>query len=292
MIDQLNKQFGMDGIAVFESGKGGLTRLSITSDQGEAVIYPYGAHVTHFQPRDEKPLLWMSSESLFQKGKAIRGGVPLVFPWFGGKQGDPDAPAHGLVRTAEWSVKAVEPLNDGSIRVSLGLSVDSFDVLYRVSVGRQLHLEMIVTNTSATSITFEQALHTYLAVGDVHQISLTGLSGSTYIDKLDGMLRKVQSDAPIRFVAETDSVYLDTEATVRVEDPTLGRTIVVDKAGSRSTVVWNPWTDKAKTMPDFGDTEWPGMVCIETANIADNAVVLAAGESSTMDATVGIEEKN
>lgn len=288
-IDELNERFAIDGVVRFEAGQGGLTRLTITTDQATASLYTHGAHVTHFQPRGDEPLLWMSGESRFETGQAIRGGVPVIFPWFGPRTDDPDAPSHGLVRTAEWSVTEVKRHNDGTVEVSLGISLESFEVVYRVTVGRRLGLEMIVTNSSDAPASFEQALHTYLSVGDVHQIRVVGLEGSTYIDKVDRLARKPQSAAPIRFAGETDSVYVDTEAIVRVEDPTLGRTILVQKTGSRSTVVWNPWTAKASRMADFGDDEWPGMVCIETANVADNSIGLAPGDSSTMSAELGIE---
>lgn len=287
-IHTLNEKFAIKDIARFETGEGGLARLSITTDQGEATLYHYGAHVTHFRPQGEQPLLWMSSKSHFQAGKAIRGGVPLVFPWFGPRKDDPEAPSHGLVRTAPWSVETLDQLQDGSVRISLGISVESFKILYHVTVGRRLGLEMVVTNTSDQSVMFEQAMHTYLSVADIHQTSVSGLSGTTYIDKVDDLLRKPQPDTPIRFTRETDSVYLDTEATVHVEDTKRDRSIIVEKTGSQSTVVWNPWTDKAKRMPDFGDTEWPGMVCIETANVADNSIHLAAGDSTAMGTTLGI----
>lgn len=288
-IDQYNRRFAIDGVAQFDTGDGGLTRLSITADEADATLYTHGGHVTHFQARGGKPMLWVSAASRFATGQAIRGGVPIVFPWFGARKNDPGAPSHGLVRKAEWSVTAVDLLDDGRVRATLAVSAESFRVVYHVTVGRQLGLEMIVTNTFDEPVGFEQALHTYLAVADVHQIGVHGLEGATYIDKVDAFSRKAQPDAPVRFSGEVDSVYLDTDAVVRVEDPLLGRTIVIRKTGSRSTVVWNPWIDKSKKMSDFGDDEWPGMVCIETANVADNAIRLAPGASATMSATFEVE---
>jgi glucose-6-phosphate 1-epimerase len=281
-IHQLNRQFAIDGVAEFGRGDGGLTQLSITSDAANATLYPHGGHVTHFQTRSGEPLLWVSAASRFAAGQAIRGGVPIVFPWFGARQGDPDAPAHGLVRTAPWAVTAVAQLDDGRVRVALHIDVAQFRVVYQVTVGHQLGLEMTVTNTSRQEASFEQALHTYLAVGDVRQIRVGGLQGATFIDKVDAFQRKTQPREPVTFAGEVDSVYLDTEATVRVEDPLWGRTVVVEKTGSQSTVVWNPWIAKSKKMSDFGDDEWPGMVCIETANVADNTIRLAPGAEATM----------
>ena len=285
---ELNQQFSIDGIARFDAGPGGLTRLLITTDKANATIHPHGAHVSQFQPRGSDPILWMSNESYYAAGKAIRGGVPLVFPWFGPHPAQADAPAHGLVRTIEWEVADVSLHDDGDVSASFLTTVESFRVVYRVTVGPALRLEMTVTNDSAESVVFEQAFHTYLTVGDVRRISVHGLDGVTYIDKLDESSRKIQPDSPVTFEAETDSVYLDTEAAVRIQDPTLNRTIAVSKQGSRSTVVWNPWIAKAKRMPDFGDDEWPGMVCIESGNIADDSVRLEPGGTHTMIAKVGI----
>lgn len=287
-IDELNARFAIDSVARFDAGNGGLARLAITTGDADATLYTHGGHVTHFQPRGAEPVLWISDASHFADGKAIRGGVPVIFPWFGAREGDPAAPAHGLVRTAEWTVTAVDRLDDGRVRVTLTITAEAFDVVYRVTVGRQLHMEMIVTNTSDAPATFEQALHTYLNVGDIHRVGVRGLAGVTYIDKVGAFTRKTQGDTPITFAGETDSVYLDTDAEVRVDDPVLGRAIVVGKVGSRSTVVWNPWVDKSKKMSDFGDDEWPGMVCVETANVADNAVTLDPGAAATMIATLDL----
>lgn len=279
---ELNDRFAIDGLVRFDVGEGGLTRLLVTTEKASATLYTHGAHVTQFQPAGGEPILWMSGTSRFESGKAIRGGVPLVFPWFGPRQDDPNAPSHGLVRTAEWSVESVERLDNAAVRIALGIAVDKFSVVFRVTVAESLGLEMIVTNDSDEPATFAQAFHTYLSVGDVRQIGVRGLEGVTYIDKVDQQARKVQSDSPITFSAETDSVYMDTESTVRVDDTVLRRTIEVSKQGSHSTVVWNPWIDKSKRMSDFGDDEWPGMVCVESGNIADNSVKLPPGQSATM----------
>lgn len=287
--DQLNQQFGISGVARFDTGEGNLTRLLLKTEHGETELYCHGGHVTHYQPRGGAPVLWMSAASRFAPGQAIRGGVPIVFPWFGPHSTDAEAPSHGLVRTVEWSVRSLECLDHSRVRAELAVEVNALSVVYRVTVGRQLNLQMDVVNLSDQSIEFEQALHTYLAVGDVRHIRVRGLEGTSYIDKMDGFKRKTQGDEPIEFSGETDSVYLDTHADVRVEDPDLNRTIVVRKSGAASTVVWNPWIDKSKKMPDFGDNEWPGMVCIESANVADNAVMLAPNETASMSTTIEIQ---
>jgi glucose-6-phosphate 1-epimerase len=117
-----------------------------------------------------------------------------------------------------------------------------------------------------------------------------GLAGSTYIDKTRNFERVTDGMAPITVGGETDRLYVNTEGAVRIEDASLGRQIVVSKTGSRSTVVWNPWIEKAKAMGDFWDEEYPSMICAETANAADNVVTVGAGESHSMQAVIRVEE--
>ena len=159
---------------------------------------------------------------------------------------------------------------------------------YELRLGRDLSMALTVTNPADAPITFEEALHTYLAVGDVRQVSVAGLEGVTYVDKVDGAKRKTQAEELITIGGEIDRLYLETEAAVTLTDPGLGRRIRVEKTGSRSSVVWNPWVAKSRAMADFGDDEWPGMICIETANAADNAVTLPPHGSHTITATISV----
>jgi glucose-6-phosphate 1-epimerase len=293
----LNSHFSIPGVVKFQPGNGGLTRIVITSPAADAEIYLHGAHVTHFQPNGHDPVLFMSSKSLFSPDKPIRGGVPIIFPWFGPKADDSSAPAHGFARTLEWDVREVKQAN-GAVVIALGLTPsdatrrwlsNDFELIYTVSVGVELELSLEVRNRSSEPLAFEEALHTYFNIGDIHQVGVTGLSGRVYIDKPAGMQRKTQAGT-IRFEEETDRVYLDTTETVTASDPAMKRRIVISKEGSGATVVWNPWIAKAKAMADFGDDEWPRMLCIETANAADNAISLPAGQSHIMQANISVEK--
>ena len=173
------------------------------------------------------------------------------------------------------SDEATRALFPHDVRVSL-----------EVVVGSSLSLALTVRNTGPLPLPFEEALHTYLAVSDVRQCRVSGLEGTAFVDKTAAGARRPGEPAPIVVAAETDRVYLGTEAAVTVEDAAWARRIVVSKTGSRTTVVWNPWVAKAKAMPDFGDDEWPGMLCVETANAVEDAVTLAPGASHTMTATI------
>lgn len=285
------------GVAVFEHGSGDLLRLAVRSPLAEAHIYLHGAHVTHFQPKGAAPVLFMSEQSWFAPGKPIRGGVPLIFPWFGPREGRPESPAHGFARTSEWQVESITVDGDGVVTAVFELSANEqtralwphdFTLRYRVTIGRVLRMTLEVENTGQEPFTFENALHTYLAVGDVRETATTGLEDAEYIDKTDALQRKKQPAEPIRITQETDRVFENTRKTCVAEDFKLKRKITVEKSGSQTTVVWNPWIAKATAMADFGNIEWPGMLCIETANAAANAITLAPGKSHAMRAVVSV----
>jgi glucose-6-phosphate 1-epimerase len=295
---ELQEAFGIPGIVKFEAGQYGLLRATVTAPQADAHVYLHGAHVTHYQPRDQEPVLFTSAHSSFAQGKPIRGGVPLVFPWFGPRAGDPSAPMHGFARLVRWGVEATSRGADGSVTLVLALDRSGamappwphdFTLRYRIVVGSMLELALEVQNTSGTPWTFEEALHTYLAVSDVREVSIRGLAGVDYLDKTDGMKRKRQDSDPIRITGETDRVYLNTQTTCVLDDPMKGRRLLVEKGGSDVTVVWNPWITKAKALPDFGDEEWLRMLCIETCNAADHAITLGPGARHEMCARIKSE---
>lgn len=267
-------------------GKGGLNAVRIHADGGSAEIYTHGAHVTDFRQSSGPPLLFMSRESGFAPDKPIRGGVPVIFPWFGARDG---LPVHGHARLDEWEWTDSRLLDDGSVRVTFRLpTATNAKVTYTVTVSATLHLEMSVTNRGDSAMTFEKCLHTYFQIGDIHQVALRGLCGSRYRDQLTGE-EFTESAETIRFTGETDRVYQDDAPFLEIEDPALGRLIRVHKSGSRSTVVWNPWIQKSLRMPDFGDDEYPHMLCIESGNVRGDAVILAPGATSTLAVTIESE---
>lgn len=279
-------------------GMNGLEVMEIINDQADGSIYLQGAHVAHWQPEGAEPVLFVSKQSHFAAGKAIRGGVPVCFPWFANRTGHPESPAHGFVRTAEWALGPLFANADGSDTIRFDF-VDSpatraqwphaFRAAFRVTIGAALEMALEVENTGPEPFTYEAALHTYFNVSNAAEVSITGLEGAEYIDKVDGFKRKQLGTEPLRFTGETDRVFVNTTSTTRLIDPGMNRTIVVEKSGSNTTVVWNPWIAKAKAMADFGDDEWPHMACIETANSGDNSITLAPGQKHLMTARIRLE---
>jgi glucose-6-phosphate 1-epimerase len=286
----------VEGVVV-EAGAGGLERVRVESARAEAHIYLQGATVTHFQPRGAAPVLFLSNRAAWASGRAIRGGIPLIFPWFGAHGTNAKAPTHGFARTSTWRLVDSRPGPDGAVVVELALEDDdmtraawphAFELRYRVSVGETLGLSFEVT-ASGQPFSFEDALHTYLAVGDVRAVAVTGLENTTYVDKVDFMSRKRQGTEPLRLTGETDRVFLGTRGRCIVEDRVLARRLLVDKTGSATTVVWNPWSTKASGIADLEPDEWRRMVCVETANAADDVVTLGSGQRHVMTATIRVE---
>jgi D-hexose-6-phosphate mutarotase len=297
-VNELNARFGVPGVVTIDAGKNGMPRVHVTAPAAEAEIYLHGAHLTQFTPSGHKPVLFVSADSHFDPSKAIRGGVPLIFPWFGPKADDPKAQMHGFARNQSWTLGEVTHGADGTVVVGLTLGPTQrsrklwphdFAATFTVAVGGALDMALEVVNTSAAPFQYEEALHTYLAIGDIKRTTIDGLGGRTFLDKTEHAKRKTQPPGPFTITGETDRVYLDTADMVTVADAGNGRKLVVSKTGSASTVVWNPWIAKAKAMSDFGDDEWPGMLCIETANAADNAVKLAPGARHTMRSTIAVQ---
>jgi len=288
-IADLDRRFGIPHVAQILAGNGGLAKVRIASDAAEGEMYLHGAHVTSWKPRGAEEMLFVSSHSLWENGKAIRGGVPICFPWFAGKADDPHAPAHGFVRTQAWELESITQ-SGAAVTVSMfTASTDAtkrwwpadFRLVYRVTFGAELILELEVVNTGKTPLRFEEALHAYYRVGDVQKVRLSGLQGITYLDKTEGNKKKIQT-GPIAITSETDRVYLNSTHAIGLDDPVLKRSIQVTKENSRTTVIWNPWVEKAGKMSDFGKDEWPGMVCVECSNVGENTVHLEPGQRHIM----------
>lgn len=285
------KRMEIPGRVSFSEGNGDLPRIEIKTPHSSGEIYLNGATVTHFQRNGEAPILFLSQFSRWAAGQPIRGGVPICFPWFGAREGSPQ---HGFARTTAWDLKEITQMTNGgiSVRLSLPESADSslcppFKADYVVTFDKQLTLELLIKNTSADQdFSFENCLHTYFTVGDIGAISLTGLKGATYLDKVENFTRKQETQQNLKISQETDRAYVDTQSTVEIHDSKLQRRIVVEKEGSQSTVVWNPWVAKAQQMPDFGNEEYLGMVCVESGNVADNRLALPAGKTALLKVVI------
>lgn len=294
---KLNQKYGIHDQLVFAEGPGGFIVAEMRNPHAEATIALHGGHIMSFRPRDHEPVLWLSRNSHFKTGKAIRGGIPVCWPWFADHPTDTDKPAHGFVRTAVWSVSESEQRKDGSTRLKLFITDSEetrklwphrFRLEIDITVSDVLSTKLISTNTDNKPFRFGGALHSYFNISSISNIVIKGLEGCPFIDKVDQGRRKVQ-DGSISFKSETDRIYLDTKADCIIEDSGMHRRITISKNGSRTTVVWNPWIDKARRMQDFGDGEYKSMVCVETANADTDVITLAPGNTHTLESIIRLE---
>jgi glucose-6-phosphate 1-epimerase len=296
-IEELNARFAIPGEVAVAAGPGGLPVVTVRNTHATATIALQGATVTGFQPHGPEPVLWVSRQAVYAEDKAIRGGIPLCWPWFGAHPSDPTKPAHGFVRTRPWTLMRTAGASDGATEVRLGLSDDeatralwphAFALELVVTVGPALRVRLIARNTGATPFVCGGALHSYFRVGDVTAIAIEGLDGCAYVDQVDERRLKTQHGA-VTIVGETDRVYQDITGPCTIEDPVLRRRITVAKDGSRTTVVWNPWQEKARRLADFGDDEYPRMVCVEVANAPGDTATVAPGGEHALETAIGVE---
>jgi glucose-6-phosphate 1-epimerase len=300
LIEDLNTKFAIKGTAEIAPAKGNLPAITLfgKGDGPLGLVYLHGAHVAAWRPPGFEEVLWLSKDSAWQDGKPIRGGVPICFPWFGSRKDDPKAPAHGFVRLSQWSQWSLDSITKTPDGATVSLSTKSSDTIraswphdfllrHIITFGQKLTMSLELTNTGNAPLTVEEAQHTYLSLADVRQARVKGLQNVKYIDKTDAMKEKTQ-EGDITISAETDRIYLDTTSPITLEDNARKRKITITKTNSKTTVVWNPWIAKAKAMPDFGDDEWPTMICIETCNVAAFALTLKPGEKQTMTTQIEV----
>jgi glucose-6-phosphate 1-epimerase len=294
----LNEQFPGNGRLRFAPGPGGLTVAEIHNTAATARIALHGAHVLEFQPRGARPLLWLSGKSWFTPDKPIRGGIPLCWPWFGAHPTDPALPAHGFARVSPWHVLEVRTQDAAVTGIRLGLRDSevtrrlwehAFEAIVEVTVGAELSVTLVVRNPGNGPYSVTAALHTYFAVSAVTEARVLGFDGCPYVDTVGGARTPGVQSGPVRVQGETDLIFSACPGEAVIEDPGWGRRIRIRKAGSLSAVVWNPWIAKAKRMPDFGDDEYPGMICVETTNAPGDARTVPSGGEHRLQAILGVE---
>ncbi|MEO6322355.1 MAG: D-hexose-6-phosphate mutarotase [Polaromonas sp.] len=255
---------------------------------GTATLALQGAHLLSWIPTGQRDVFWLSPQSLPQPA-AIRGGVPVCWPWFA-RQGMPaDALQHGPVRNLPWEISAIHASSDDEVSLSLepcerfALAPD-LRVSLRITLGKTLSQTLHTRNLGTQPFQLTQALHSYFAVGDAMQTGIEGITGLPYLDKLRGMAADIQR-TPFAFDTACDRIYHHaaqgspdkSKHRYTLKDPVWQRRIVIDTRGSHSVVVWNPGREGARAMADVPDDGWQEFFCIEAANAGANVISLAPG---------------
>lgn len=302
----MEAEFGVPGVLGFDV-RDELVVLEVQTEAAEALVAVQGAHLAEWRPEGQEAALWLSRRTEWKAGKAIRGGIPVIWPWFGPRTevvnpepaGASKSGSHGFARTSEWKLLfagvagadvhlqwGLEPSE-----VSRAAGFDGFRVAYEMVIGRELALRLTVANQGPGELRYEEALHTYLGVSDVERATIRGLEGTEFLDKRDGSARKREGDGPLVLREWTDRVYLDTEATCTVRDEGRSRELEVSKDRSRSTVVWNPWPAGSAGLADMEPDGWREMLCVESANVGEAAVTLQPGEAHTTGVRLRVQPR-
>ncbi len=302
-LSALKRRFGGGGISV-EEGPGGLGFVRVVAPRCRALVCLQGAQVLSFLPAGGRELLWLGPLARYEAGRAIRGGVPLCFPWFGPAPAGSGLPSHGYARLAAWELEEATATPDGGAFLRLRLpapeagggpgpgampgAVPGVSAECSIRLGAELDLELRARNASALSVPATAALHAYLAVGDARRVRVEGLEGLGYADDAAGGVDRVQ-EGPLSFPGEVDRRYFGHRDAAVLIDPVLRRRLVVEKRDSASTVVWNPGPERARALTDLGAGNELGMVCVETARIGGDALVLPPGSQAAFGATYRAE---
>lgn len=280
------------------TGNGGLPMINVSNGHADALISVYAGQVLSFQPKGAADVLFVSEKAYYAQGKAIKGGVPICWPWFGADPEGKGRPAHGFMRNRMWSEWESRENADGSTTVVLGVESSpetlaiwphAFKLAMEITVGNTLQLALVTRNTGDAPFTITQALHTYFSVGDIAATSVTGLEGTQYIDKAAGAGGAIkQQDGAVSIAAEVDRVYLGVPSALAIVDGAQNRTIRITSSGNQTAVVWNPWAEIAAGMADLQDDDYTRFVCVETTNAADDVVEVPAGGEFRLVAEYGV----
>jgi len=302
-IDKLSNLFGLNGQIKFSYGLGGLLKANLHLPLGSSFeIYFHGAHVTSFKTEFGRELLFVSKNAVFSQTKAIRGGIPVIFPQFG----PGILPQHGFARDNNWEVHST---GGGKHEVHITLQLKdteatrkvwphSFTAKLTTSIiydedhkQSRLHQQLVVTNCNATeNFQFTTALHTYFSISNIHTTTVSPVKDLWYTDKTTNSLQQ-QVEDKIIFTGETDRAYYNAPTVLIVDDasdPTLQ--IVLEKKNFVDAVVWNIWSERIKSMSDFSPEDWKNYVCVEVGNIGE-PVSLPPNESWVASQIIGVKSK-
>lgn len=277
----------------------GLQYIELDNPLATAKIALQGAHVIHWQPKSEKhPVLWLSEHARYIKGRSIRGGVPVCWPWFGAHPTDSTRCPHGFARVIPWKLIDVDSTDTGATRIVMQMEETPeaknqlsypYVLTMMLTIGKRLKIDLATTNKADHPFIIGEAFHTYLNISDIENIRITGLQDCIFADKVRQYERYVEHYV-LKFNGEFDRVYLNHSGDCVVHDPAYNRMIRIGKSGSNATVVWTPWADKAHAMGDMGNAdEWRKMVCVESANAMENSVVINPNRTHVLTAEYSVE---
>lgn len=272
----------------------GFPILVVKTEDATAHVSVYGAQVLKWIPKDHEPVLYLSPKAVFEAGKAIRGGIPICWPWFNAHPENTDYPSHGFARISNWELLSCEEVNKEIVlKFQLPCTAETkkffpheFELTATITIGAKLSVAVKTRNLGEKSFQISGALHTYLAVGDIERTQIEGLLEASYLDCVGEPTEREQK-GPLKIECEVDRIY-KSMASHLIRDLDNHRSIFVDKTGSRSTVVWNPWKARSEEIKDLPDKDYTEFVCVETSNAWTDRPTVRPNMSHTLETTIGL----
>ena len=290
-IEQLNIKYGIAGQLKFVKGEGGFPFILIRNRSATALISLYAGQVLSFLPAGEgEDLLFLSQKAYYDAGKAIRGGVPICWPWFGPDPKGLGRPSHGFVRNGLWAVSGTQAASEFETKIKLrfleteqseSFWQQPFSLDLEISVGNTLTLELTTRNTGDKIFSITQAFHAYLHVGNINQMQILGLESIKYIDNLDSHTQKLQMGA-VTVTGEVERIYTNVRNELIIDDSVLNRQIRIASSCNKTAVVWNPWTTKSEKLPDLENDGYQRFICVETGNVVTDVVEIPPGNEFSL----------
>jgi glucose-6-phosphate 1-epimerase len=286
----------------------GHSALKLSTRYGSATLALQGAQLLSWQPTGEREVFWLSPTCLPEPA-AIRGGVPICWPWFA-KQGQAaSATQHGPVRNLRWQLSVIHACSDEEIHLSfepsdqLGAPVQAahwpgvpagLRVRLELRLGEALVQTLLTHNLGKETFVLSQALHSYYACSNACSVKLEGLQGLAFTDRLRDLAQDVQlgafalDHACDRTYEHPPSPGVSARQRYELVDAAWQRSIMIDVQGSRSVVVWNPGHEAASRMLDVPDDGWRDFMCIEAANAGGDVVALEPGGTHQLTQTLSV----
>lgn len=292
----LNEKFAIPGLLQFVENDQGALVARADTPQGTMELARQGAQLLFWTPKGQAPVVWLSPAAQFNSGKSLRGGVPVCWPWFGPHPENSTLPGHGFARNLEWRMLEACRLRD-ALRITMIFVPDAeqqkiwpheAELTLSVTMGETLEMALTTKNMGSSAFTISQALHTYFHVGDIENVSVEGLEGKAYIDKVGEQTQRQQQGA-VSINSEVDRIYLDCPDDLLIVDKALQRRIRIARQGSNSAVIWNPWEEKGAAFGDMGEQGYRNMLCVETSNAASDTISINPGESFTQISRYSVE---
>lgn len=278
---QLNKEHGNGDQLKFFEGEGGGAFISIRNKSAQALISLFGGQVLSYKPACEhQDLLFLSDKAIYNQEKAIRGGIPICWPWFGPDTEGLSNRSHGFARNSFWAVASTDVSEDSATKITLKpvqspetteIWPHQFDLILEITITNTLDLNLVTRNKGDKPFFITQALHAYFQIGNINHVQVLGLEDTDYLDKLDSAQQKKQTGA-VTIAEEVDRIYTGPQSPLIIEDPIINRNIQVSFTGGNTAIIWNPWKIKSSQMTDLDANDYNHFLCVETGNVATDVV--------------------